>query len=139
MRNTFLFCILLLGITVSVCLQLTRSPRTAVIEGRFTEEFGGIDRRYAYLTTEDDRLLDSCLILDNRFTLATDVPAKQLSVRIRFARLALEQPLTLHPGGRIAFTVRPFDLRKQYEEAIREAIARLDSAGLTVPDSLWNP
>lgn len=137
MRNTALFCILFLGILAGVCQQLARPTRTAVVKGRFTEEFRGIDGRYAYLMNEDNRPLDSCLMLDNSFTLTTDVRAKQLPVRIRFARLDLEQPLTLRPGRRVALTVRPPELQKQYEEAVREAIARLDSAGLTIPDSLW--
>lgn len=142
MRNTTLFSILLLGILAVAYLQLVRPTRTVVLEGRFSEELGEIDRQYAYLVTADDaceRRLDSCLILGNRFTLTTDVQERRLAARVRFARLDIERKLTLEPGRDIELTIRPIDLHAQYEEAIREAIARLDSAGLTIPDSLPRP
>ncbi len=141
MRNTTLFAILVAGILAVVYLQLARPTRTVVLEGRFTEELEGIDGGYAYLVTEDatggERRLDSCLICGNRFTLTTDVQTRRLTARVRFARIDLERELQLEPGRDVSLTIRPLDLHAQYEAAVREAIARLDSTGLTLPDSLW--
>lgn len=140
MRNTAIFATLFLGILAVVWLQLERPTRRAVVEGRFTEEFR-VRSVYAYLVAEDgegnELRLDSCLIRDNRFTLETCVRHRKLAARIRIARHDFERRLTLRPGREVALTIRPFDWRTQYAEAVEEAIARLDSAGLTLPDSLW--
>lgn len=136
MKNTAVFAILCLTIATVFYLQLEQPNRTATVEGCFSEEFRGVDYRYAYLSTVDEagalRLLDSCLVRQNRFTLSTEVPRKGLNVRISFARLDFARELTLKPDRRFAVTIRPQAIL--WQEAIEEAIARLDSAGYLRPE-----
>ena len=52
-------------------------------------------------------------------------------------KLGYEAQLELRPRRTVELTIDPEPLDLQREEAIREAIERLDSTGVSLPDSVW--
>lgn len=139
MKNTTIFALVLSGLAGTFLLALSGTSRTATVEGTFGPEIRRVDYHWAYL--HDDAqgcIIDSCLIAGNRFTLTGKVARRQLPCRITFSGFSPEAEVVLHPQQtvRLNITARPDMSAPQYEEAIRNAIARLDSAGYTIPDSI---
>lgn len=138
MKDTTIFALLLLVIAASALLGTRNRTRKATIKGTFAAEIGGVDYQWVYLRQDaDDAVLDSCLILDNQFTLAGEIPDADFPCRIVSPKLDIDTPLQLNPQQTIALNISAEDYRKQVEEAFEEAIARLDEQGVTRPDSLW--
>lgn len=137
MRNALIFAILLLGLAASGALALRGTSRIATVEGSFDEHIRRIDYRYAYLHDAKGRILDSCLILNNRFTLAGRIEAHEARCRITFSGLDPTAELLLHPQQTVRFHITAQDpFAAQYAQAVEDAIARLDSAGYIRPDTL---
>ncbi len=143
MKNTAIFLLAVAGILTAALFAARGTSRTASVEGCFAPEIRGVDYKWAYLTLEEeDTVLDSCLILENRFTLSGEMPEKRTSCRIFFRGIPVEKTLCLHPRQTLRLNIAPDQtlkaLTEQHEAAIREALERLDSRGMTIPDSLWS-
>lgn len=138
MKNTLIFVLLLAALAATVALAATDRTRTATVRGRFADCLGGVDYRWAYLCdAADDRVLDSCLILGNRFTLKADLSDDPHGCYLSMPKLAYEAWIELRPRRTVEVTIDPEPFERQREEAIREAIERLDSTGVSLPDSVW--
>ncbi|WP_300904265.1 hypothetical protein [uncultured Alistipes sp.] len=137
-KNTLIFVLLLAVLAATAALVGTDRTRTATLLGRFSDRLSGVDYRWAYLRdAADDRILDSCLILGNRFTLKADLTSSPHACRLSMPKLGYEAQLELRPRRTVELTIDPEPLDLQREEAIREAIEQLDSTGVSLPDSVW--
>lgn len=138
MKDTTIFALLLLVIAASALLGTRNRSRKATIKGTFAAEIGGVNYQWTYLRRNaDDAVLDSCLILDNRFTLSGEIPDADFPCRVVSPKLGMDTPLQLNPQQVIALNISAEDYREQMEEALEEAIARLDEHGVSLPDSVW--
>ncbi len=138
MKNCTIFLLVLLAITTAGIAALRDYTRTATVEGIFSDQLYIIGHPRAYLrNATDDSILDSCVILDNRFRLACDVAHKKLLCRITLTGRDSVSEILLHPQQHVRLHIGLDPLEEQWREAVKEAIARLDSAGLTPPDSLY--
>lgn len=136
MRNTFIFLIVLAGIAATVVINIRDMSRTAVVEGQFAPEIRRVNYKWAYLRDSASRsILDSCLVLENRFTLTDEVRKAVVPYLITFSGLDIESGVHLRPQQTVRLTISPDTGPDPWEEAILEAIARLDSAGLTITES----
>lgn len=140
MKNTTIFALLLTVIAGCALFAVRDNSCKATVHVSFGPEFAGLDYKWAYLidaATND--ILDSCMVLNNRFSLSHDILTHELPCRIALPNFKFEEPLTLTPGKTIAMNIRPdMTLEELNRMTIENAIARLDSLGLTIPDSLWN-
>lgn len=140
MKDTTIFALLLLVFTLSALLAARDTSRTAIVRGSFAPEFTNVNWKWAYLhPAGSDDILDSCLITEHRFTLSSDIPESDYPCRISFSRVPIEPSLHLSPRQTLELHISAGmrqELAEQHAEAVREAIARLDSTGLTLPDSL---
>lgn len=141
MKDATIFALLLLVFALCAIIAVLDTSRMAVVNGTFAPEFSNVNWRWAYLRpASSDEILDSCLVTEHKFTLSSEVPDEKTPCRITFSKLSVEPSLRLSPGQTLELQIsagfQP-NHTEQHEEAIREAIARLDSAGLTLPDSLW--
>jgi len=138
MRNCTIFLLVLLTIAASGILALHDTTRTATVEEIFSDQLRIVGYPRAYLrNAADDSVLDSCIISDNRFRLACDVALKELRCRITITGCDSASEIVLHPQQHVRLHIGPDPLEEQWQQAVEEAIARLDSAGLTRPDSLY--
>lgn len=137
MKNFTIFLLILLAIVATYILALRDTSRTATVEGIFSDQLRVIGHPRAYLrNAADDSILDSCVISDNRFQLACDIARKELCCRITITGCDSASEIVLHPQQHVQLHIGPDPLDEQWRQAVEEAIARLDSAGLTPPDSL---
>lgn len=142
MKDAAIFALLLLTLAGSALLAATDRSRKASVQGTFAPEFTGINYKWAYLRADKNgEILDSCLILEHKFTLSGEVPDKDFPCRITFSKQKAEIPIRLAPRHTVNLTLSAnttSEMDLQIEEAIEDALARLDSAGLTIPtpDSL---
>lgn len=137
MRNCAIFLLVLLAIAATGIAALRDNTRTATVEGIFSDRLYIIGRPRAYLrNAADDSILDSCVISDNRFRLTCDVAHKKLLCRVTITGCDSTSEIVLHPQQHVRLHIGPDPLEEQWQEAVEAAIARLDSAGLTPPDSL---
>ncbi len=138
MKNCTIFLLVLLAIAAAGIAALRDYTRTAIVEGIFSDRLYIIGHPRAYLrNAADDSILDSCVISDNRFRLACDVAHKKLLCRITITGCDSTSEIVLHPQQHVRLHIGLDPLEEQWREAVEEAIARLDSAGLTPPDSLY--
>ncbi len=138
MKNCTIFLLVLLAIAAAGIAALRDYTRTATVEGIFSDRLYIIGHPRAYLrNAADDSILDSCVISDNRFRLACDVAHKKLLCRITITGCDSTSEIVLHPQQHVRLHIGLDPLEEQWQEAVEEAIARLDSAGLTPPDSLY--
>ncbi len=138
MRNCAIFLLVLLAIAATGIAALHDNTRTATVEGIFSDRLYIIGHPRAYLrNATDDSILDSCVISDNRFRLTCDIARKELLCRIIITGCDSTSEIVLHPQQHIRLHIGPDPLEEQWREAVEAAIARLDSAGLTPPDSLY--
>ncbi len=140
MKNTLIFLLLLLTI-VGVTLLATRdTSRKATVNGIFAKEFEGIDYKWIYLRADSTgQTLDSCLIVDHRFTLGGEFDTEKLPCRIVIPASNFETSILLAARQEVELRIQPDPeyYSRMAEQALREALARLDSAGVSIPDSLW--
>lgn len=139
MKNSSIFATLLAVLAATALLATTDRTRTATVVGRFSDRLGGIDYKWAYLYdgTDDSTILDSCQILGNRFSLKTGVRSDSCDYRIAMPQLDYEAWITLRPRHTLELNIDPEPFERMLEEEIREAIERLDSTGVSLPDSIW--
>ena len=115
MKNTLIFVLLLAVLAATAALVGTDRTRTATLLGRFSDRLGGVDYRWAYLRdAADDRILDSCLILGNRFTLKADLTSSPHACRLSMPKLGYEAQLELRPRRTVALKEQK---RREREEA----------------------
>ena len=137
MKNFTIFLLILLAIIGTGILALRDTTRTATVEGVFSDQLRVVGHPRAYLrNAADDSILDSCIISDNRFRLACDITHRELRCRITISCCDAASEVVLHPQQHVRLHIGPDPLEEQWRQAVEEAIARLDSAGLTPPDSL---
>lgn len=137
MKNLAIFLLILLTIATTGILALHDTTRTATVEGIFSDQLRIMGHPRAYLrNATDDSILDSCIISDKHFRFAYDIAHKELRCRITISGCDSASEIVLHPQQHIQLHIGPDPLEEQWREAVEEAIARLDSAGLTPPDSL---
>lgn len=137
MRNALIFAVLLAGMAASAVLAVRGTSRMATVEGSFAEDIRRIDYHRAYLLDTQGRVLDSCLILNNRFTLVGRIEQREARCRIVFSGLDPTAELLLRPQQTVRFHITAEDpYAAQYAQAVEQAIARLDSAGYIRPDTL---
>lgn len=142
MKNSSIFILLLVVLVASGILAATDRSRMATVVGRFSDCLGGVDYKWVYLYDESDgsgevQALDSCLILDNGFTLRADVPCDSRDCRIVMPQIGYEAPVTLHPRRTLEANIAPEPFERIAERELRAALARLDSTGVSLPDSVW--
>ncbi len=138
MRNCTIFLLVLFAMAATGILALHDTTRTATVEGIFSDQLCVIGHPRAYLrNAADDSILDSCVVSDNRFQLACDIAHKKLRCRITITGCDSASEIVLHPQQHVQLHIGPDPLEEQWRQAVEEAIARLDSAGLTPPDTLY--
>ncbi len=138
MKNCAIFLLVLLAIAAAGIAALRDDTRTATVEGIFSDRLCIIGHPRAYLrNAADNSILDSCVISDNRFRLTCDIARKELLCRITLTGRDSVSEILLHPQQHVRLQIGLDPLEDQWREAVEEAIARLDSAGLTPPDILY--
>lgn len=139
MKNSSIFATLLAVLVASGFLATSDRTRTATVTGRFSDRLGGMNYQWAYLyeATDSTAVLDSCQILGNRFTLKTGVRGESRDYRIAMPGLDYDAWITLRPQHTLELNIDPEPFERMLEEEIREAIERLDSTGVSLPDSVW--
>ncbi len=138
MKNLTIFLLVLFTTVATGIFALRDTTRTATVEGIFSDRIRVIGHPRAYLrNAADDSILDSCVISDNRFRLACDIARKELHCRITITGCDSVSEIALRPRRHVRLRIKFDPLEEQWRQAVEEAIARLDSAGLTIPDSLY--
>lgn len=137
MRNT-LILLVLIAIIGLIPWMVSRNKHTATVRGTFPDELTGVDYNWVYLHC-DEEVLDSCIIADNRFELTAEVNDQRRIATVMIPCCSLTQQVTIRPRHEIAIRVSLDEYyRKKAEMTIIETMARLDSSGVSLPDSIWN-
>lgn len=136
MRNTILL-LALIALIGLIPWMVSRNNHTATVSGSFPDELTGVDYSWVYLRDEQG-VLDSCVVSENRFKLQTEVAQRQLSATVEIPCCSLTQHVTLRPDHEIALRVSLDEYyRKKAEMTAIETMARLDKNGISLPDSTW--
>lgn len=139
MKNSLIFGLLVVMLICATIGATTNRSTSGTVEGLFEKNICRVNHQWAYLRDSvKNEILDSCLIINNKFTLTGQIPGNQYPCRITFSKLRIAPRLYLSRDRKTALTIAS-DTTRDFTPSPKPdstMSARADSLHRQHPDSL---